>query len=364
MKPQRGLTAALFAVLVLCLNGERTEGTKPKMEPKPALLLARSKQVVVFDSMISLAAYGVTDGKRLHRFQAGGRIQKFDVSADERFLVCCGEGLVALWDLQRGQRLWQRRPRMPDLIDIYDVSFAWDGLSFIVSSRGFAVVYETRGGKEIQKVSLPGVPPVSAALCPDGSKGVLVGDKQWLYTFEVASGRLTRTEVRATGPVRYSADGKYVAYRSDGSDLLRVVKLEALPGWKDKGLYLGQVRPAADGSFLVCGRWGGAKYYPDTGEVKEIWKPRENRSLMWIHDFDPDLMLGVQTRFTLETTVFDLRTGSVSLTIDNNKPRGLADLMPEWASDSPLLTVTVLLAVVVVLVVVVWLIVRHRAPRA
>jgi WD40 repeat protein len=370
MKLWPALTAALLALLVLCVQGERAEGTKIDVRPRPALLVGQAGLLVALKADDCLAAYSLEDGTLAHEFQAGDWVQAFDVSADGRFLACSGSGHVSAWDLRSGSRLWQLGPPRSGLHSAEDVSFAWDGRSFVVSDYpGHAAVYDTRTGREVQAVDSPQT-PMSAALSPDGSKGVLVDSEGRLYTFEVADGDLTAVGVRAGWPARYSADGKYVACRSKDSGVLRVVKVGEPPSWKDvPGLYPDLIRAAGDGTFLVRvkGAPGGVRYVPATGESEEVWNGKKGEAAREAQDFDPGLMVGVVTRFDLITTLYDLRTGGVRLTIDNSrnyKPHVLSTSHP----GSPMLPVLswavaaagVVLALALALC---WRLVRRGARR-
>jgi hypothetical protein len=335
MKVRPALTAALLALLVLCVQGERAEGTKIDDRPRPAVLVGKAGLVVALKAEDCLAAYTLKGGTPLQEFQAGGPVQEFDVSADGRFLACSGSGYVAVWDLQAGRRLWQLGPARTGLKFAYDLSFARDGRSFVVTDyAGIVAVYETGTGREVRAFRLD--LPMPAALSPDGSRGVLVDHGRRLNTFEVAGGALKATEVRASWPARYSADGKYIACRSEKSGVLRVVEVGDPPSWKDiEGLYPRHVRPAEDGTFLVSGTWWTGEWFgprhelrgapvgvrldPATAKSEEVWNARNGEASRATHDFDPGLMLGVVTRFDLVTTLYDLRTGGVRLTIDNRR---------------------------------------------
>jgi hypothetical protein len=147
--------------------------------------------------------------------------------------------------------------------------------------KDFAVVYETRSGREIQVLRLPpdAHRPGSAALSPDGSKGALLDLGEQLYTFDVATGTLKAMNIQGTWPVRFSVDGKYVAcwIRLEKGLGLRVVKLGEPLSWKDvEWIYPSLIRPAEDGNFLVPGVWwkgekafqtgtmAGLRYFPNT----------------------------------------------------------------------------------------------------
>src|SRR5262249_40257606 len=137
--------------------------------------------------------------------------------------------------------------------------------------------------------------------------------------------------LKGAWPVRYSADGKYLALRSSNSGVdeqLRVVAVKDLTK-PDVGQFshIGHIKPTEDGGFLACARVGrrfddniatvGVEYRPGPGELKEVWKlaaaDAENQT-----DFDPKRMIGVSTDFRLVTRLIDLRSGKPRLTIDNS----------------------------------------------
>jgi WD40 repeat protein len=136
-------TCRLIAVVLVSLAPSVASGTKYDTRPRLARILANSATFVVQNGWNSVAVYRIGDGKLLHKFPANGRVNKFDVTADERFLVvACADGTVAVWDLSAGDRLWRKNSRDTGLEYAYDVSFAWDGKSFIVcNDRDFASIF-------------------------------------------------------------------------------------------------------------------------------------------------------------------------------------------------------------------------------
>jgi len=143
-------------------------------------------------------------------------------------------------------------------------------------------------------------------------------------------GQMKDTGLKGAWPVRYSADGQYMALRSSNSgtdEQLRVVAIKDLAR-KDIGQFahIGHIKPIEDGSFLACARIGqkfevnatvGVMYSPDSGVIREVWKlPSANAEIRT--DFDPIQMIGVTTSFRLVTRLIDLRAGMSRLTIDNS----------------------------------------------
>jgi hypothetical protein len=74
MTRRSGLTAALVAVLVLCVKGEQARATTIDTRHKPALLLGKARQVLAISGWDCLATYSIKDGTLLHRFHAGGAV--------------------------------------------------------------------------------------------------------------------------------------------------------------------------------------------------------------------------------------------------------------------------------------------------
>ena len=71
---------------------------------------------------------------------------------------------------------------------------------------------------------------MSADLSADGTTGVLAALSEQLYMFDVATGQLTDTGVTGAWPVRYSVDGKYIAFRGNNSGLISPLTVVAKDG--------------------------------------------------------------------------------------------------------------------------------------
>ena len=173
---------------------------------------------------------------------------------------------------------------------------------------------------------------MSVALANDGTTGMLIELGRQIYTFDITSATMRPTGIKGAWPIRYSSDAHYVGCRSDNSGMkeyLRVIDAQHMT-LKDLGQYsyIGNIRPTAGGSFLVTAEIGGAikngtvgqLCNPATGQITEIWRasasnePGPERRT----DFDPETMLGVSTDFRLVTSLIDLKTGAVPVTIDNS----------------------------------------------
>src|SRR5262249_30801771 len=133
----------------------------------------------------------------------------------------------------------------------------------------------------------------------------------------------TPMKLKGAWPVRYSADGKYVACPFGGDhDDLRVIKVEgAVVKMHEKPVRAGQIRPMADGSFLLTG-WngvcGGWKCVPTNRELQQVWEKRGESEGSADTNFDPESLLGVWTDYQYVTRVIDLRTGKRLFLIDNS----------------------------------------------
>jgi hypothetical protein len=148
---------------------------------------------------------------------------------------------------------------------VYDAAFAHDGESCVVCDhRDQAVVLRTGTGERLGVVRFPPMQTniMTAALAPGGRTGVLIDLGGRLHTFDVTTGTPRDTGVTGAWPVRYSADGRYIAFRSNNSGTGEQVRLVAMDGTlatRDVGTFshIGHIRPDGGGAFLVCGRVGG-----------------------------------------------------------------------------------------------------------
>src|SRR5262249_42603328 len=128
-------------------------------------------------------------------------------------------GEVSLWDLKSGSPRW-RKPPPPSSWWINDISFAWDGRSCVVTyQKGLAFVYATETGEQIAQVPLSGAESRAArgALSPDGLRAAFIFQPDYWHAGELVLADALRGPRRGTGipgfgPIRYSGDGRYVAF--------------------------------------------------------------------------------------------------------------------------------------------------------
>jgi hypothetical protein len=89
----------------------------------------------------------------------------------------------------------------------------------------------------------------------------------------------------------------------------------------EKPFRAGQIRPMADGRFLLTG-WngvcGGWKCVPANGKLQQVWEKRGESEVSADTNFDPESMVGVWTDYQYVTRVIDLRTGKRLFLIDNS----------------------------------------------
>jgi hypothetical protein len=346
-------------------------GTKYDTRDRPAFLLPRSKQFVVQDAWDSVATYGIKDGEVVHKFPARERVNKFDVTADEEFLViACADGSVGVWELETGNRRWWKGQRATGLNYIYDVSFARDGKSLVLSSEaGYAAIYETQTGLQKGTIRFPPnqTSIMSAALSPDGSRGVLIDLGERLFTFDVGTGLMKDTGLKGAWPVRYSSDGSSVAMRSSNSgrnEKLRIVTIGDNFKVEDIGQFsrVGSIRATSDGGFRAAasvpnaGGTRGIYYDAKSVEIKEAWSMTRGPT-----DFDLEHMLGVYTDFRLVTKLIDLRNSAVLLSVDNSANARLEMISTTVGGSlaTKFWPIVVILLGLVLVIAVVAIVVRH-----
>lgn len=324
----------LLTLLLSCFLNAYVQGETVDKGPRPALLLGKTEHFVVQDAWNSVALYKRDDTNPVRRFLATAQINKLDVTSDEQLMLILCEREVAVWNIQTGENVWRKTSSESGLGYIYDGCFAHDGKSLVVCNEAtFAVVFNAVTGQSIGRLTFPPMQTsiLSAALSPNGTSGVLVNLGGRLFTFETTSGMIRNTRLTGLWPVRYSMDGKYVAFVTRGSrntEQLRIVTVQDFTE-QDVGQFndIGYIKPIWDGSFLVSARVGGrndehavtvgVKCDPKSGELKEVWRlpvtAAENRT-----DFDETRLIGVSTDFRLVTRLIDLRTGEAQLIIDNS----------------------------------------------
>ncbi len=253
-----------FALFFTCLWTPLGHGKTIDRSPCPTILLTRSEQFIALDAWNSVALYAFDDAEPIRRFPAGGFINRIEATADEqRLLVACDNGEIGVWNIGSGTKLWWLKSSQSGLGYIYGTSFSWDGQYLVACNvQDFAVVFDARTGQRIAVVSFPPMQTniMSAALSPDGGKAAFVTLGERLFTFDTPTGRMKDTTLTGASPIRYSADGKYLALRSDNSGVyeqLRVVAVKDLTT-KDMGEFshIGHIKPTEDGGFLACARVG------------------------------------------------------------------------------------------------------------
>jgi hypothetical protein len=361
----------LVALIVLLTSvTPNAIGTTIDMTPRPALLLKDGDRFLVQDSWDSLALYDST-GRLLQRFPVGARVEQFDLTNDESFLLIgSGDGSLTLWNAATGEVVWRRTHKQTGMDFIFDVCFSHDGATFVVCGGGdFAPVCQTVSGDEI---ACPRFPPrlksiMSAALSADTKTGVMQASGR-VFAFDPETSAVTYTGVEGTWPIRCSPDGQYAAFRSSNSgddESLRIAKLAANPESRDVARfeYIGHIRYRG-GAFLTTavglenGRHHamGVQCDPVTGTVTEVWKIAGGNQMERM-DFDPATMRGVYTDFRLVTRLVDLRTGGTLLQIDNS-----ANYKEEIVSTSSVfhLSFQLLLGGLVMAVLIVLIIWRRR----
>jgi hypothetical protein len=356
--PRFRLHARLTALALLCLAPQAVLGTSPDIRPRPARLLQGCRTFITQDAWNSMALFDVKDGRVIHRFPSEGWVRQIAVTADEKLLlVAADDGRLDLWDLNTGERRWQKQLGFGYL---YDISFSGDGLSFSAGGDlGTAGVFETRTARLIRDVRVPGSSVMSVALTPDGSQGVFVDLGNRLHSFDVATGAVKEIRGGVGWPIRFSSDGKYLACSNVGLTRLRVLKVEAHLAHRDFGDFddVRVIRPLKDGSFQVVGdpRTGsgvGARYLPERGELQTFKLPHDTG------DFNPDCMLAVGTSWGFETELTDLKNRAVRLKIDNR-----ANSRPPAPRHAPALGIAAILGIPVLLALVLLVLtcVRRKA---
>lgn len=322
----------LTLTLALCLCAAQALGTTISTSPNIAVLL-QSGQFIAQDTLSSVMLYDAT-GNPVKRFSAGP-ITDFAVSPDEgSLLIACADGSLKLCDVRTGRTTWSKLPA-ETARGFYDACFAQDGKSLIVCEhQDRALVYDALSGRQLGVVQFPPMQNniMSAALSPDGSQGALVDLSERVFTFDVATGAMRDTGHTGAWPIRYSADGRFFAFRSLNSgtnEQLRVVTVDDTSVRTDIGQFgtIGHIKPTSDGKFLVTAETrrgstyagtAGVRIDPATGREELVWRTTGNSVLERKTDFDPQSMIGISTSYRLLTSVSDLRTGAVLRTIDNS----------------------------------------------
>jgi WD40 repeat protein len=327
-----------YGLVILALSvyscGRNTAlATSISRSPKTAILLNDSKRFIAQDAWNSTALYRVGDGTMIHRFVAPDWIEGIAISPDETFLLLASfGGKISLWKTDTGEQVWASQS---GLESVHSPSFARNGESCIVcGTRDEARIFQSRTGQRIGVVRFPTMQNdiTSAALSPDGSSGVLIELGERVYTFDVATGQLADTGMTGAFPVRYSVDGKFIAFRSSNSGIseqLIVVAMDGKCARHDVGQFsqICHITPAEDGTFLLTGMDDktdnvvGVQVWPATGKRKELWRYPPKNGISKKTDCLPQSMIGVSTDYRLVTTLIDLQTGTTLRSIDNSANR-------------------------------------------
>jgi WD40 repeat protein len=318
-------TLPLTAALIL-LAPPAAIGRSPDMRFRPTALLPVSGQFIAQDAWNGVALYRLADLSLVYSFRAGAAVGAFAVTPDEgTLLLGCNDGSLSAWDLSTGQKLWTVAASRNGPGIVYDVCCSRDGRSVVVDWNGQAMTFAVATGRQLSTVWFPQEHVMSAALSPDGSRGVLVTLGEKLIAFDVATGQTQDTGIQGAWPVRYSTDGKYIALRSDNDWglHLRVVRTD---GWAVQDFASSRkpdpILPTADGGFLVT-TWAGndtvgVRWRSGAMDLEEAWRFQRGYVYPDRMSFDPKALVGVRTTHSLVTEVVDLKTGAVLGSIDNH----------------------------------------------
>ncbi len=326
----------ILTLLVYCCGWSTALANSPDQSPRTAILLNDSKRFIARDAWNSTALYRVADGIMIRRFVAPTWINNIAITSDEKFvLLVCNDGRLSLWDIETGQQVWEQSASRSGLQYAYDATFAQNGESCVVcDSVDKAVILRKRTGQRLGVVQFPPMQTniMSAALSPDGTSGVLIELGERVYTFDVATGHLADTGMTGAFPVRYSVDGKYIAFRSGNSGIseqLIVVAMDGKCAKQNIGTFshICQIKAVEDGTFLVSSMDDkadgvvGVQVWPATGKWKELWRYPLGNGISEKTDFLPQSMIGVSTDYRLVTSLIDLHTGKTLRSIDNSANR-------------------------------------------
>ncbi len=297
-----------------------------------AALLPHSDQFLAHSAPDVIALYRLKDRRHVRSFGPGTDVESFAVTSDEKILVLADEsGGLSAYDLATGHLRWAQPcwEGLPGPVN--DVSCSPEG-RFVIAHKPYqAVIYETATGKRVNAIRFHrgGSYFAAAALCPNG-QAVFVDTDEYLYTFDVATGKVTKKQrVGKIMRIRSSVDGKYVALYwivNEGDISLRIVAAGGDWPFRDCGPPDRTVRlePAEDGGFLLTQldgdakgpRWFvGRRWRPGAESLEELWRwPVETL----IQAYLPDQMIGLATDDRLVTHLTDLRTGAELGRVDNS----------------------------------------------
>ncbi|HEV8060627.1 MAG TPA: hypothetical protein VGP68_12165 [Gemmataceae bacterium] len=297
---------------------------------RPAVMLSRTDEFIAMNRQDSASLYRTKDAKQVRTFTASDcDIESLTVTLDERYLLAaCRGGAVRVWEIQNGAPVCSAHIPFSDNYYIHDASFSGDGKSFIlVDHGGHVLVYETSSGRIIREMKFPQeIFGVSAALSPEGTKGVVMSQGYLLYTFELAKGKLEETIFRGDRPVRYSSSGAFVALQCYDSPPLGLVYMDGSFRSQKLGSFgrISLLQPTSDGRFLVtstvttsgfASSTVGCMVDPQTMLSNELWRLDGHFEGM---SFDGKRLNGVRTNNDLITEVYDLKEKRLLYTIDNS----------------------------------------------
>lgn len=349
------LARSIVVLLLVACAVPSAWGTKIDQTPRPARLLVGSGRFLAQDSMRSVTLYA-SDGQPVHKFPTKGRPNAMDVTSDERQLLLADEsGGVGLWSLDTGKPVWRLSSADTSMDGVYDACLSHDGRSCVVCNMSdFALILDARTGARVARVGLPRreTNVMSAALAPDGRTGVMVDLGGRVFAFDVASGAVRDTGLAGAWPIRFSADGRHAACRSNNSGRAEQLRVIAIDTWKatDVGRfsYIGHIRPQVSGGFHVTAQVDdratgtsamiGVRHVPGAAEPVEVWRRTINLGYGMpgcdmLTDFGGGPILGVSTDFRLVTHLTNLTSGEPVQVIDNSahyQPTAIS-----WSSSGP-----------------------------
>jgi WD40 repeat protein len=356
-KAQPARVGFAFSGLLLLVTVGIAGAHSPDTSPRPAFLLPQSGSFIAQDAWDSVTMFDIKDGEPLKRFHVKAQVSRnMAVTADRRYLaIATGDGRLDLWDLDAGERVWQRDSGLGYL---YDLSFSWDGKSLIAGGNlCTAAVFEAATGKRLQVVEVPGQhgSVMSVALSPDGTSGAFASLGDQVYLFDVATGA-----VRSAGEVdhfalRYSADGRWLVC---GGPTLQFASTGDKPiVWKNTKPFdhIRQITPRVDGGFLIIGesvpfRPFAAVFNPEVGAFAFLPKIGHDTQ-----DISPDGKLALSTDWRLVTKLVDLTTGEVLLEIDNSDRRHPPSEVGTWLTGGAVGVSALVLAILVIVGIRRWL---------
>jgi RNA polymerase sigma factor (sigma-70 family) len=225
-------------------------------------------------------------GKRLHRLEAGTSVgNHLAFSPDGRWLAGADPltRAVQVWDVATGRGVLSLRLEV--LYGIITCTFSPDGRRFAAADHGMVRLYDTATWKE--QTGLPASAPLGLAYSPDG-RTLATASTEGIRLFEVATRQQRAcfgTDGHPRGSLRFSARGRWLAWRSDLKthvwDTQRGQLLASFQGHDDAVTDLAftpdertLVSASQDSTLLV---WDLAaaeekKPPPPPGDVEQAWR--------------------------------------------------------------------------------------------